>query len=250
MKLDASTPVLIAGSLQGYAGAIARDLARTNAPIAVIGEDTTGDEAKIKVLSAPLTDGAAVLAAVEEARRDHGQERVFIWAAETPVALRLLGIAPETFSKRTAEAVEAAVGSAARLLCASVNGMVGLEPLGGDRERGVIVLTTSVAGSDGQVGQVAFAAASAALSGLLLPTAREVSDKDIRVVGIELGFFEVPPFRGAPDAVRSALGRQVLFPKRFGALREVAMLARQIIENPYLNATVLRLDGGLRQSSG
>jgi NAD(P)-dependent dehydrogenase (short-subunit alcohol dehydrogenase family) len=36
------------------------------------------------------------------------------------------------------------------------------------------------------------------------------------------------------------------FPKRLGNPEEYALLAMQIIENPYLNGETIRLDGGIR----
>ncbi|HCA14651.1 MAG TPA: 3-hydroxyacyl-CoA dehydrogenase, partial [Alphaproteobacteria bacterium] len=36
------------------------------------------------------------------------------------------------------------------------------------------------------------------------------------------------------------------FPSRLGLAEEYALLAAQIVENPYLNGTVIRLDGALR----
>ena len=41
----------------------------------------------------------------------------------------------------------------------------------------------------------------------------------------------------------------VQFPKRLGNASEYAMLARQIMENQYLNGETIRLDGGIRMSA-
>ena len=54
--------------------------------------------------------------------------------------------------------------------------------------------------------------------------------------------------RGAPDRVRDPLIEMVQFPKRLGNSVEFALLARQIIENPYLNGETIRLDAGIRMA--
>jgi NAD(P)-dependent dehydrogenase (short-subunit alcohol dehydrogenase family) len=51
-----------------------------------------------------------------------------------------------------------------------------------------------------------------------------------------------------PEAVQDALGAQVPFPKRLGQAEEYARLVCFIIENPYLNAAAIRLDGGIRMA--
>ena len=49
-------------------------------------------------------------------------------------------------------------------------------------------------------------------------------------------------------AVQDALGAQVPFPKRLGTPEEYADLALFLIENPYMNAAKVRLDGGIRMA--
>ena len=53
---------------------------------------------------------------------------------------------------------------------------------------------------------------------------------------------------GASDRVRDPLIDMVQFPKRLGNAPEYASLARQIIENSYLNGETIRLDAGIRMS--
>lgn len=50
------------------------------------------------------------------------------------------------------------------------------------------------------------------------------------------------------DKVRANLAKSLLFPPRFGQADEYAHLAVAVIENPMLNGSVLRLDGGSRMS--
>ncbi|MGH7134392.1 MAG: SDR family NAD(P)-dependent oxidoreductase, partial [Pirellulales bacterium] len=116
-------------------------------------------------------------------------------------------------------------------------------------ERGVIVLTASVAAFEGQIGQAAYAASKAGVAGLTLPAARELAASGIRVVTIAPGIFDTPIMAALPEAVRESLARQPAFPQRLGEPDEFAALAQHIFENRMLNGAVLRLDGGLRMAA-
>lgn len=118
-----------------------------------------------------------------------------------------------------------------------------------DGERGAIVLTSSVAAFEGQIGQAAYAASKGGVAALTLPAARELAAQGIRVVSIAPGIFDTPLMAGLPEAVRESLARQPAFPQRLGRGDEFAALAQHIFENPMLNGTVLRLDGGLRMAA-
>jgi NAD(P)-dependent dehydrogenase (short-subunit alcohol dehydrogenase family) len=113
-------------------------------------------------------------------------------------------------------------------------------------ERGIIINTASVAAYDGQIGQAAYASSKAAVVGLTLPMARDLSRNGIRVMTIAPGIFETPMLLGMPQEVQDALGRMVPFPSRLGRPAEYAHLARAIIENTMLNGETIRLDGAIR----
>ncbi len=115
-----------------------------------------------------------------------------------------------------------------------------------DGERGVIINTASVAAYDGQIGQAAYASSKAAVVGMTLPMARDLSRSGIRVMTIAPGIFETPMLLGMPQEVQDALGRMVPFPPRLGRAHEYAHLARAIIENVMLNGETIRLDGAIR----
>ena len=113
-------------------------------------------------------------------------------------------------------------------------------------ERGVIINTASVAAYDGQIGQAAYGASKAAVVGLTLPMARDLSRSGVRVMTIAPGIFETPMLMGMPEEVRDALGKMVPFPPRLGRPNEYAHLAKTIIENTMLNGETIRLDGAIR----
>ena len=116
-------------------------------------------------------------------------------------------------------------------------------------ERGVIVNTASVAAFDGQVGQAGYASSKAGVVGLTLPVARELARFGIRVMAIAPGIMETPMLMGMPQEVQDALGKMVPFPSRLGKPAEFAGLVRHIVENPYLNGEVIRLDGAIRMAA-
>jgi NAD(P)-dependent dehydrogenase (short-subunit alcohol dehydrogenase family) len=113
-------------------------------------------------------------------------------------------------------------------------------------ERGVIINTASVAAFDGQIGQAAYGASKAAVAGMTLPMARDLSRSGIRVMTIAPGIFETPMLMGMPQEVRDSLGKMVPFPPRLGMPSEYAQLAKAIIENAMLNGETIRLDGAIR----
>ncbi|ADP72589.1 short-chain dehydrogenase/reductase SDR [Rhodomicrobium vannielii ATCC 17100] len=116
-------------------------------------------------------------------------------------------------------------------------------------ERGVIVNTASVAAFEGQMGQAAYAASKGGIVSLTLPAARDMAKLGIRVMAIAPGIMETPMLMGLPRDVQESLGRTVPFPARLGRTAEFAALVRHIIENPYLNGEVIRLDGALRMNA-
>jgi NAD(P)-dependent dehydrogenase (short-subunit alcohol dehydrogenase family) len=117
-----------------------------------------------------------------------------------------------------------------------------------DGERGVIVMTASVAAFDGQIGQVAYAASKGGVVGMTLPMARELASSGIRVVTVAPGLFLTPLLAGLPAEAQESLGKQAPFPARLGRPEEFALLVRQIIENPMLNGETIRLDGAIRMA--
>ena len=130
------------------------------------------------------------------------------------------------------------------LRCAAA-AMAGAEPVA-DGDRGVCVVTASIAAFEGQVGQVAYAASKAGVSGLTLPVARELADKAVRVVAIAPGLFDTPLLAGLPGPAREALAGSVPYPKRLGDPAEYAALVEHIVVNTMLNGETIRLDGALR----
>ena len=120
---------------------------------------------------------------------------------------------------------------------------------GEDGEKGVVINTSSVAATEGQIGQVAYSASKGGVVSLTLPVARECAEYGIRVNTIAPGIFETPMLASLPEKVRDALGKMVPFPQRLGRPSEFAKLVQHIIENTMINGEVIRLDGALRMQA-
>jgi NAD(P)-dependent dehydrogenase (short-subunit alcohol dehydrogenase family) len=115
-------------------------------------------------------------------------------------------------------------------------------------ERGVIVMTASVAAYDGQIGQAGYAASKGGIVSMTLPIARELARSGIRVVSIAPGLFETPMMASLPADAQASLGKMVPFPPRLGRPSEFASLVAEIVRNPMLNGEVIRLDGAIRMA--
>jgi NAD(P)-dependent dehydrogenase (short-subunit alcohol dehydrogenase family) len=123
--------------------------------------------------------------------------------------------------------------------------MAGNEP-DQDGQRGVIVNTASIAGMEGQTGQLAYAAAKAAILGMTLPMARDLAAVGVRVCAIAPGTMGTPVMLGVREEVKDNLVKGIVFPKRMGQPEEFALLVESIARNSYLNGENIRLDGALR----
>lgn len=115
-------------------------------------------------------------------------------------------------------------------------------------DKGVIINTASIAAFDGQIGQASYSASKAGVVGMMLPLARELARHQIRIMTIAPGVFGTPMMASLPEAARTNLEQSVPYPKRLGSPEEFAKLVAHIIENDYLNAEVIRLDGAIRMS--
>ena len=126
--------------------------------------------------------------------------------------------------------------------------MAQTEPMDEDGSRGAIVNMASAAAFDGQIGQASYSASKGGIVGMTLPVARDLSAVGIRVNTIAPGLIDTPIYGEGEhaEAFKAHLGQSVLFPKRLGSAEELAFAVMECITNPYLNAEVIRLDGGIR----
>ncbi len=257
MKIDGQTNAIVTGGASGLGLASARLLASLGARVALL--DVNGQAAES---AAAALDGKAIAAACDVADAGQaeavvadllkrlGPPRILVNCAGVGPAKRVVGKSgpmPLPDFSRVIAINLIGTFNMIRLVGAQ---MIGLDPLGPDGERGVIVNTASVAAYDGQIGQAAYAASKGGVVALTLPVAREFAQFGIRVMTIAPGIFETPMLRALPEAAQKSLGESVPFPRRLGSPVEYALLMRQIVENPMLNGETIRLDGALRMAPG
>ena len=247
----AGQAALVTGGASGLGAQTVRELAAQGARVAILDINLEAAQALAQevgglALHCDICDSASVEAALRTAAEAHGSARILVNCAGIGGARRLVGrdgspTPLEDFS-RIVQVNLIGTFNVVRLAAAA---MVAAEPLE-DGERGVIVMTSSVAAYDGQVGQEAYAASKGGLTSLTLPLARDLAQFGVRVVTIAPGLFLTPLLYKLPDEVQQSLAASIPFPKRLGKADEYARLAAHVITNLSLNGEVIRLDGALR----
>jgi NAD(P)-dependent dehydrogenase (short-subunit alcohol dehydrogenase family) len=128
----------------------------------------------------------------------------------------------------------------------AASAMNDLEPIDDDGQRGAVVTVASIAGYEGQIGQLAYGAAKAGIIGMTIIAARDLASSGIRVNSIAPGTIGTRAWDQAPADMRKSFEDKVPFPKRFGKPTEFAALAEHLLTNDYLNGHVARIDGAIR----
>ena len=241
---------VVTGGASGLGAATASELARAGASVTVIDVNLDGARAvaeKIggQALQCDVTHAEQAAAALARARDKHGAARILINCAGVGPAKRIVGRdgpMPLADFERVININLVGTFNVMRLVAAD---MQSLSPLA-DGERGVIIMTASVAAFEGQIGQAAYSASKGGIAALTLPAAREFAQLGIRVNAIAPGIFHTPMLMALPQEAQQSLAAAVPFPKLLGRPDQFASLARHIIENTYINGAVIRLDGALR----
>jgi NAD(P)-dependent dehydrogenase (short-subunit alcohol dehydrogenase family) len=244
---------LVTGGGSGLGEAVARELARGGAKVAVIDVLAAGAQrvaAEIGGIACvgDICDTASVMAALDAATAAHGVPRIVMNVAGIGGAKRLIGRdgspAPLEDFERVVRINLVGTYNVARLAAARIAALDALD----DGERGVIVNTASVAAFDGQVGQEAYSASKGGIVGMTLPLARDLAQWGVRVCTIAPGLFHTPLMAQLPEEVQKSLAASIPFPRRLGKPEEFAALASHIVTNVHLNGEVIRLDGALRMA--
>lgn len=250
MQITSDTVALVTGGASGLGEATVRRLREAGAGVVIMdlpsspGEILAAELGERVVFSpADVRDEAQVQAAVGAATA-LGTLRVAVTCAGVATPGRVLGrkgpLPLETY-KTVIDINLLGTFNVMRLAAAA---MAENEPVDGDR--GVIVMTASIAAYDGQVGQAAYASSKGAIVGLTLSAARDLADKGIRVMTVAPGTMETPMMAGLPEETKASLGAMVPHPSRLGKPSEFASLVAHVIDNPMLNGEVIRMDGALR----
>lgn len=246
---------LITGGASGLGAATVRMLTAAGAKVAIADLNQQAGEAlaaelgsRTCFISADISDEASGQAAVEATIGAFGALHGLVNCAGVAPAEKVLGKAEPPALAGFAKVVQINLIGAFNLLRHAATAMARNQPTDSG-ERGVIINTASIAAYEGQIGQAAYAASKGGMIAMTLPIARELSRNGIRVMTIAPGVMETPMLLGMPQEVQDSLGKMVPFPSRLGKPAEFASLVRHIIENPYLNGEVIRLDGAIRMGA-
>jgi NAD(P)-dependent dehydrogenase (short-subunit alcohol dehydrogenase family) len=253
MNLEGAS-ALVVGGAGGFGEATVRRL--VHAGVRVLVADLAEDKGKaleadlggdrVRYLTTDVTQQDSMAEAVAAAQ-ELGTLRVAVAVHGGPAAARRIvdrkgEFYPlETFKRTT----DVFLGGTYNVLAQAAAAMGQNEPLESG-QRGVVIVTASIAGFEAQVGQSDYAAAKGGVISLTLAAARDLAPSGVRVMGIAPGTFFTPAFRMSEEEAQAKWGPGVPNPKRMGHADEYAGLALHIVDNDYLNGEVIRIDGALR----
>jgi NAD(P)-dependent dehydrogenase (short-subunit alcohol dehydrogenase family) len=259
MEVSANTPAVVTGGASGLGAATVRALAAKGAKVAIFDMNEEKGEAMAAEVGGifckvNVTSDEDVDAGFAKAREAHGQERILVNCAGIGNAIKTASRSKEDGTVKHFPisafdfVIQVNLIGTFRCIAKSAAGMLTLDPMSEQGDRGAIVNTASVAAEDGQMGQAAYSASKAGVVGMTLPIARDLMKEGIRVNTILPGIFDTPLLAAAPQNVRDALAASVPFPKRLGLPDEYAKLAMTMIETGYFNGEDVRLDGAIRMA--
>jgi NAD(P)-dependent dehydrogenase (short-subunit alcohol dehydrogenase family) len=260
MEINASLAAVVTGGSSGLGRASAKALAAAGVKVAIFDIDevqgrAVADEIGALFCNVDIMSEDSVLAGFDQARAANGQERVVVHCAMVAGGGKTVGWDKENgcFKRAPTAGFERAMNGIAvasyRIASIAAFGMASADPLNEDGERGSIILTSSAASQDGQVGQVAYGSGKGAVNSMVLPMARDLMDLGIRVNAILPGTFATPPMLKVKErapAVYAGLEAAVPFPKRLGKPHEFGSLVLELVRNTYINGQCLRIDGAIR----
>ena len=249
MEIDGHVAV-VTGGASGLGKATAQHLGNLGARIVVLDRDGDGASATADLfgglgLAVDVSDEGEIGDAFDRIVRELSAPRIVVNCAGIGLAARIVGrdgaLSTELFEKT----IKVNLLGTYNVMSHAAKHMMGADPTESG-ERGVIVNTASIAWQDGQLGQSAYAASKGAIASMCLPAAREFAQFGIRVMAIAPGLFHTPMMEGLPEEVAKQITSNIPFPDRLGDPREYGLLVEQIVRNPYLNGTTVRLDGAVR----
>lgn len=257
MELNDKVSAVVTGGASGLGAGTARALAAKGVKVAILDvNEELGSKTAAEIggtfARCDVTDETSVDEALVKVRGVHGQERVLVNCAGIAIGKRVVRRDRETGAishhdlASFSRVIHINLIGTFTMIAKCAAGMVTLDPVGPDNERGVMISTASVAAEDGQIGQVAYSASKGGVQAMTLPVARDLAKDGIRVAAILPGLFHTPMFDGLPDEARDSLAASVPFPSRLGRPDEYALLAVGICENVMLNGVNIRLDGAVR----
>jgi NAD(P)-dependent dehydrogenase (short-subunit alcohol dehydrogenase family) len=252
MQVEGTTAV-VSGGASGLGLATVRQLLERGTRVVVLDLPSSDGEAVARELGSDVTfvpgdvnDSESVQRAVSRAE-ELGGPRVLIHTAGVGGPMRIVDRDGQPGDLATYERmIRINLVGTFNVLRHVAASMSRLDPIG--EERGVCILTSSIAAFDGRIGQVHYASSKSGVVGMTLPAARDLARRLVRVCTIAPGTFDTPLLGRLPDETRAQLSADTPHPARLGTGEEYAALALHIVDNPMLNGETIRLDGALRMS--
>ena len=248
------TAAIISGGASGLGEATARALAAAGSTVVIADLNADRGEAVAaetggKFVVTDVADEASVTAAVDVAASLGSPLRVIVNCAGIGWAERTVNRDGSPHSYATfRKVIDINLIGTFNLMRIGAAAVARTEPVDADGQRGVVINTASIAGIEGQTGQLAYAASKGGIIGMTVSAARDLAAIGMRVNTICPGIIDTPIYGTGPasEEFKARLAAPIVFPKRMGTAAEFARLVRSLIENDYVNADVIRFDGGIR----
>ena len=248
------TAAIISGGASGLGEATARALATAGSTVVIADLNADRGEAVAaelggKFVQTDVADEASVTIAVDVAAALPSPLRVIVNCAGIGWAERTVNRDGSPHSYATfRKVIDINLIGTFNLMRIGAAAVARTEAVDADGQRGVVINTSSVAGIEGQTGQIAYSASKGGIIGMTVPGARDLAAIGVRVNTICPGIIDTPIYGSSlnSDEFKARLVAPVVFPKRMGRADEFGHLVRMLIENDYMNAEVVRFDGGIR----
>jgi NAD(P)-dependent dehydrogenase (short-subunit alcohol dehydrogenase family) len=241
---------VVTGGASGLGEATARRFAADGAQVAILDFDedraqSVATEIGALAIKTDVSDEASVAAAFDTVKAQLGGARIAVNCAGLGWAARIVGREGKLSTDLFEKVLKVNLFGTYYVMSHAARQMMEQEALD-TGERGVVINTASIAFQDGQFGQTAYAASKGAIASMCLPAAREMAKQGVRVMAIAPGLFNTPMMEGLPEETTAGIVANIPFPHRLGMPAEYALMATQIIANPYLNGETIRVDGAVR----
>jgi NAD(P)-dependent dehydrogenase (short-subunit alcohol dehydrogenase family) len=221
---------IVTGGASGLGAATAEMLAGAGAKVACLDINLAGAQAvaaKIGgiAVQCDVTSSDQAVAALAQARAQHGAARILMNCAGIGPARRIVGRdgpMPLAEFEKVIQINLIGTFNMMRLVAADMQGLPALA----DGERGVIISTASVAAFEGQIGQPAYTASKGSVAALTMPAAREVRAVRHSRQRHRTGHLPHADADGAAGGGTESLAAAVPFPALLGRPEQFAALVR------------------------